>query len=103
MPSFSNSVAASMATISIRECAKSGHGRPDGGADDDLLRDRRVEHTLLTELFHQPARDFERAVVETDVLAEQEDAIVALHFLAERLVERVAHGEHRHQAAPSPA
>ena len=79
------------------------HGGANGGADDDLLGDGRVEHALLAELLHQPAGHFEGSVVEADVLAQQEHRLVALHLLAERLVERVAHGKDGHQLAASPA
>jgi hypothetical protein len=53
-------------------------------------RDRRVDDAHLAELGEQPLRDLVGAVVDGHLLAHEEDAVVALHLLAQRLVERVA-------------
>ena len=51
-------------------------GRAEGGADESLLGDRRVDDALVAELLEEPLRDAERAAEVADVLAEQEDALV---------------------------
>ena len=64
-----------------------GHRGADAGAGDGRLADGRVAHSLGAEVVVQPARDGVRAAVEADVLAHDEDALVALHLLAQGLVE----------------
>jgi hypothetical protein len=83
----------------LRHRAQPGHGGADGGADDHLFGNGCVQHPLFTEFFHQPTGDLEGPVVEPDVLAEEEDVLVAFHLLPERLVESVAHGGNSHQEA----
>ena len=61
--------------------------RAGRGADDRVLRDRRVADPLRPELVEQGAGDAERAPVLADVLAQQEHALVADHLLAERLAD----------------
>ena len=77
--------------------------RADRGADDRRLGDRRVDDPLLAELVVQPFGDLERAAVGADVLADDEDALVALHLLGERLADRFEIGDDRHQVSPSCA
>src|SRR4029077_18953407 len=50
-------------------------------ADDGGLRDWRVDDTLRTEAVDKAIRDFKRAAVDADVLAEAEDGGVTFHFL----------------------
>src|SRR5438309_58293 len=64
------------------------------GLDEDhrvIVADRRLQ---------EPLGDLVGAVVETDLLAEDEHPGIALHLLAERHVERLAIGHHRH---PQPS
>ena len=51
---------------------------PTAAPDDGGLGDRRVDDALLAELRDEPVGDLEGAAVDADVLAEQEDALVAL-------------------------
>src|SRR3954464_9888659 len=71
----------------------------DAHADDRVLGDRRVADALLAELLEQPVGDLEGAVEHPDVLAHQVDLLVALHLLAERLVERLAVADDGHQVS----
>ncbi len=64
-------------------------GRADGGADEALLGDRRVDHALVAELLEEALRDAERPAEVADVLAEQEDALVLAHGVA-RCAARIA-------------
>ena len=66
------------------------HRRADGGADDDLFGDGRVDHALGAELVEQAVGDAIRAAELADVLADQEDGVVALHLLAQRFAKRDA-------------
>ncbi len=68
-------------------------GGADGGADEALLGDRRVEHPLLAELLDQACRHPERAAEGADVLAEQEDALVLPHRVGERGANRLEVGD----------
>jgi hypothetical protein len=63
---------------------KAEHGRSDRGADDDLFRDRRIDHAVRPELIEKSVRHAIRAAEFTDVLADQVDGIVALHLFAKR-------------------
>src|SRR3712207_7485758 len=49
--------------------------------DDRGLGERRVEHAPRPELLLKAERHLERAAVDADVLADDEDAIVAAHLL----------------------
>ena len=69
------------------------HGRADRGAGDRLLADRRVDDPLVAELLDQAEVDAERAAepsLDADVLADQEDRLVAAHLLGDRLAQRLA-------------
>jgi len=46
-----------------------------------MLGDRRVDDALRSEFLQQTLRDFVGALIFRDLLAEDEDAIVAAHFL----------------------
>jgi hypothetical protein len=72
------------------------HGGADADAGESELRDRRVHHAHGAELVEQSAAHLVRALVDADFLAHEEDVGVALHLLAERLVEGVAVGEGGH-------
>ena len=66
-----------------------GAGR---AADDRRLRERRVDHAPGAELLLEALRHLERAAVDADVLADQEDALVVLHLLAEAVADRLEVG-----------
>ena len=66
------------------------HRGADADADEAALGDRRVDDPLLAELLQQALRDLVGAVVVADLLAHEEDAIVLLHLLGHRLIERLA-------------
>ncbi len=79
-----------------------GHGCADADADDRVLGDGRVAHALLAELVEQTVGDLEGATEDADVLAHQEDALVAAQLLAQGGAERLAVAQLGHQAASSP-
>ena len=72
------------------------HGRADAHAGEPQLGDRRIHHPHRPELVEQPAAHLVGALVDADFLAHEEDVGVALHLLAQGLVERVAVGQGRH-------
>ena len=74
-------------------------GRSCRRSDDRRFGDRRVDHAGLTEPLGESFRDFERAAVETDVFAEDEDALVALHLFPESLAQRLEKGDFGHHSA----
>ncbi len=82
--------------------AQADHGRAHAHADDGVLGDRRVAHAPLAELLEQPGRHLEGAVEDADVLAHEEDGLVALHLLAQRGVQRLAVAHHCHERSSSP-
>ena len=67
--------------------AQAEHGRADGGADDDLLCDRSVDHTVGAELVEQAVGHPIGATELPDVLADEKDILVALHLLGKRLAQ----------------
>ena len=69
--------------------AQAGHRRADARADDRVLGDRRVADALLAELVEQSLGHLEGALEDADVLAHDEDALVAPHLLRERRDENV--------------
>src|SRR5207249_7539281 len=71
------------------------------------LRARRVDDAHLAEALQHPLGDLEGAAVDADVLAEDEDALVALHLLPDPLPDRLNVGRQGHvrpstRAAPGP-
>jgi hypothetical protein len=60
-------------------------------ANDTRLRQRRVHHALRPELVAQPLRRAEDAAP-LDILAEDEDALIALHLLLETVADRLQDG-----------
>jgi large subunit ribosomal protein L22 len=60
------------------------------------LGDRRVDDAHLAEFLQQSLRDFVRALIDGDFLTHEEDAIITVHFFAERHVERIPVGDHGH-------
>ena len=68
------------------------HRRADAGADEALLGDRRVAHAVGAELVHQAGGDLVGALEDADLLAHEEDALVARELLAQREAQRLAVG-----------
>jgi hypothetical protein len=73
--------------------------RSDRSPDNRLLGDRRVEHALRAEAPMEALRDTEHAPGLADVLADQEDLLVALHLLGERLGDRGGVRDRPHRSA----
>ena len=72
------------------------HRRADAGADDRVLRDRRVADAALAELVEQALGHLERALEDGDVLAHHEDGLVATHLLGHRVAKRLSHPHRGH-------
>ena len=68
----------------LRDGPQTGDGGSECAADDRLLRDRRVADAAGTEAVEEPGSRLEHAACGADVLAEQEDPLVALELLLER-------------------
>jgi len=79
--------------------AEPDHRRADPDPGKAQLGDRGVDDAHGAELLQQAAADLVGALVDSDLLTHEEDAIVQLHLFPERLVQRVAVGEGRHQLA----
>ena len=70
------------------------HDRGAGAAADDRgLGERRVDDAPRAELLLEAERDLEGAAVDADVLADQEDALVAPHLGAEPVGDRLQIGD----------
>ena len=67
---------------------------PDPGKAQ--LRDRGVDHPLGTEFLEQAPAYLVRPVVFGDFLSHEEDPVVPLHLLAERVVQRIAISDDSH-------
>jgi hypothetical protein len=61
---------------------------PDRDADEARLRQRRVDHTILAELLHPAGGDPEHPAASSDVLAEQDDALVVGHLVVQGIADR---------------
>jgi hypothetical protein len=70
------------------------HRGPDAHAREPVLGDRAVDDALGPELVEHALADLVRAVVLGDLLADQEDGLVAAHLLAHRLAQRLAVLDH---------
>src|SRR5436190_2492726 len=68
----------------------------DRGADDAQLADRRIEASTGAELLLQSLGAAEHAAEIADILAEHDDALVALHGDLEGVADRLDHGPARH-------
>ena len=80
--------------------AQPDHRRADPDTREPGLGDRRVDDAAGPEFLEEPLRHLVGALVETDLLADDEHAIVARHLLAQGEVERFPIGHHRHLSAP---
>ena len=69
------------------------HRQPDARAANARLGNRRVENAVAPEGFEQTFRRLERAAVIGHVLAVKQHAVVAFHFLDERLADGVLVGD----------
>ena len=95
----------------LNDRAKAGRRRARSGADKRNFGKMRVEHALRPEFRAQALGDAERpapgvlvagrAGAAGNVLAHDDDAAVAPHFLADRLVDRLAIGFLRHSCPPT--
>jgi len=74
----------------------SGKRRPERRADNRGFRNRRVNDALGTEAADEAVGDFECPAVDTDVLANAEDAGIAFHFFPNALADGFEIGELRH-------
>jgi hypothetical protein len=68
------------------------HGRADAQAGEAVLGDRGVDHAAVAELLQQFAADLVGALILGDFLADQEDGLVAAHFLGHGVAQGVADG-----------
>ena len=64
-----------------------GHRGAHGNAGEAGFRNRRVEHALGAELFHQAGEHFERMARFGDVFAQNEDARIAAHLFGQRFAD----------------
>src|SRR5262245_50541785 len=62
---------------------------PDRASDDASLAERRVDDTIFSEFVEQPLRDTKDSADLPDVLTENDDAIIATHLDAQRVVDRL--------------
>ena len=69
------------------------HRRPERGAGERQLGDRRVEDPLRPVLVVQAGRRREHAAGDGDVLAEEDHALVGGELLVERVADRGAEGD----------
>ena len=76
-------------------------GGADRRADEPLLGDRRVDHPVVAELLLQARGHPERAAEVTDVLAQQEHAVVVAERVGERRPNGLQVRDLRHHADPT--
>ena len=72
----------------------------DGGADDAELVDRRVEAAARAVFLLQALRAAEHAAEIADILAEDDDVLVAAHAHVHGVADRLDHGHARHGSDP---
>src|SRR2546429_212408 len=72
---------------------ESGHGGADRQAGKSQFGDRRIYDAPRAELFQEPLADLEGALIIGDILADQEDLLVAPHLFPQSLVERFPIGK----------
>ena len=73
----------------VDDRAQAGHGRADADSGEAGFGDRRVEHALGAEFFHEAGEHFEWRSRFGDVFAENADARVAAHLFGEGLAHRL--------------
>src|SRR6266508_2285110 len=69
-----------------------------GGSHDRRLGDRCVDHARLAEALAEAVRDLERPAICTNVLAQDEDALVALHLFPDALAQRFEKSDLSHHS-----
>src|SRR5699024_2219945 len=82
--------------------AQAEHGGSDGRADEALLGDRGVPDPLGAEFFEETLGDLVGALEDTDLLAHDEDVLVAEHLGAQCVPQSLAVSDHRHVFVLSP-
>src|SRR5271166_2246441 len=85
----------------LRDRPQSRHRRAHRGAENRLFGDRRISHAQRPELLVEADGRLEHAARLADILAEEYDARIALHFLRDAACDRVAIGQFRHAQPPS--
>src|SRR5262245_23826534 len=75
--------------LHLRHRAHAHDGRTGAAADDGGLGQGRIDYAPGPELVLEPERDLERPAVDAHVLADDEDALVAPHLLAEAVRNRL--------------
>src|SRR2546427_1378573 len=76
--------------------SESTHSGAHANPRESELGDGRIDHALGTELLQQSAAHLVRALIDADFLTHQKHVGVALHLLAERLVQGIAIGQGGH-------
>ena len=77
----------------VDDRAHAGHRRADAEAGETGFGNGRVDHAVGAELGGKAGEDFERRAGFGDVLAHQEDARIAAHFLGDGFLDGFAQGE----------
>src|SRR5437016_13596862 len=79
---------------------EAGHGSADGQAGKPQFGDRRIDDAPGAELFQEALADLEGALIIGDILADQEDFLVAAHLFPQSLVERFPIGDGHYTRPP---
>src|SRR5688500_9382352 len=82
--------------LDLRDRAQAVRRHADGGADDERLVERRVEHARIAVLRPEAVGGAEDAAVLADVLAEDDDVAVAAHGLVEGVRDGLDQGQVGH-------
>jgi hypothetical protein len=80
-----------------------GHRRAHGDAHEAGLGNRRVDDAVRAEFLDKARKNLEGRASLGDVLAEDEDRLVAPHLLGERLVDGLGQGDLSHRVSPQSA
>ena len=76
-----------------------GERRADAEPGHGVLGDRGVDHARSAEFLQQTLGDLVGALILGDLLADDEDVLVAAHFLRHGVAQRFAHGHGHHFGA----
>src|ERR1700691_5624925 len=76
---------------------QSGKSGAEGCAYDRRFRNRRVDDALRTKAVDEAVGDFERSAVNSNVLAQAKNALVAFHLLPDSLADRFEIGDSGHE------
>jgi hypothetical protein len=77
----------------VHHRAHTGHRRADADTGNARLRNRRVDHALGAEFFHQPRQHFKRRARFGNIFADDKHRRIAPHFFGEGLIDRLAKGD----------